>query len=236
MAHPANKKTEDDKFPIRENAAAMAPSRELASPFTDIGQDELPPEARSAVGRLMQELDRVKEELLAAQQRVVELEHRVDEDALLPVLNRRGFERELERTLAYVARHGTDVCLIYIDLDDFKAVNDKHGHAAGDAALMHISEILLANVRRSDVVARIGGDEFTILLHRADEQAAQLKADQLRKALASSGLVFEGKEIPLSLTAGVTMLTAKDEPEAALKRADRLMYAGKAERKRARQS
>lgn len=196
--------------------------------------DDLPPEARSTVGHLMQELERVKDELLAAQKRVVELEHKADEDALLPVLNRRGFDRELERTLAYVARHGTDVCLIYIDLDDFKAVNDMHGHAAGDAALMHITDILMANVRRSDVVARLGGDEFAILLHRADTAAAQLKADQLQSALTSSGLVYEGKEIPLSLTTGVTKLEAEDDAEHALGRADKLMYEGKAERKRIR--
>lgn len=235
MAHQANKKTGHNKFPARDNVAAMTQAQKLASPFNDIRQDDLPPEARSAVSQLMQELDRVKDELLAAQKLVVELEHRADEDALLPVLNRRGFDRELERTLAYVARHGTDVCLIYIDLDDFKAVNDQHGHAAGDAALMHLTDILLANVRRSDVVARLGGDEFAILLHRADEEAAQLKADQLRKALTSSGLVFEGKEIPLSLTAGVTKLQPGDESKTAMGRADKLMYAGKAERKSAPQ-
>jgi len=205
-----------------------------ATPSSGFQQEDLPPEARSSVGHLMQELERVKDELLAAQKRVVELEHKADEDALLPVLNRRGFDRELERTLAYVARHGTDVCLIYIDLDDFKAVNDVHGHAAGDSALMHVTDILLANVRRSDVVARLGGDEFAILLHRADAAAAQLKANQLQSALASSGLVFEGKEIPLSLTTGVTKLREKDQAERALGRADKLMYEGKAERKRAR--
>lgn len=217
----------------RPRNAGLPLSSEVGGAVTDFPQDDLPPEARSAVGQLMAELDRVKEELLAAQQRVVELEHRVDEDALLPVLNRRGFDRELERTLAYIARHGTDVCLIYIDLDDFKAVNDVHGHAAGDAALRHVTDILLANVRRSDVVARLGGDEFAILLHRADEKAAQLKADQLTKALASSGVVYDGKEIAMSMTTGVTRLLSSDNAVDALKRADSLMYEGKATRRQA---
>jgi len=184
----------------------------------------------TAMSRLMAELDQLKKELIVAQSHVVELENKAHEDALLPVLNRRGFDRELERTLAYIKRHGTDVSLIYIDLDDFKDVNDIHGHAAGDAALMHLADILIANVRRSDVVARLGGDEFAILLRRADTEAAHLKAAQLRRALDSSALVFDGKEIPMSLTSGTTQLRSSDTCAAALARADKLMYEGKSRR------
>jgi diguanylate cyclase (GGDEF)-like protein len=187
----------------------------------------------SSISQLMAELDRLKAELTLSQNRVVELENKAHEDALLPVMNRRGFDLELERTLAYIKRHGTDVSLIFIDLDDFKSINDVHGHGAGDAALHHLTDILIANVRRSDVVARLGGDEFAILLHRADEEAALMKADQLARALASSGLIHEGKEIPMSLTAGTTQLRSADTCVAALARADKLMYAGKTRRKRA---
>ncbi len=236
MANKAKKTVANDNLArepslTRGPAARRAVSAKTADP-TEIPQSDLTPEARSAVDELMAELDRLKDELTAAQRRVTELETKVDEDALLPVLNRRGFDRELERTLAYVMRHGTDVSLIYIDLDDFKAINDIYGHATGDAALMHLADILLANVRRSDVVARLGGDEFSILLHRADEAAANDKADQLARALASSSLVYEGKEIAMSLTAGVTQLRDNDTNASAMARADRIMYAGKARRKR----
>ncbi len=231
---------EAKKVAIREDVERQAPVHEVTSArrtasapqqLPDIPKGDLTPAARSAVGELVAELDRVKDELIAAQRRVTELETKVDEDALLPVLNRRGFDRELERTLAYVKRHGTDVSLIYIDLDDFKSINDIHGHATGDAALMHLTDILLASVRRSDVVARLGGDEFAILLHRADEKAAIEKADQLSRALASSSLVYGGKEIPMSLTAGTTQLRDNDTNATAMARADRAMYAGKARRK-----
>ena len=187
----------------------------------------------SPVGQLMAELDRLKAELTDSQQRVVELENTAHEDALLPIMNRRGFDRELERTLAYVKRHGTDVSLIFIDVDNFKAINDEHGHGAGDAALLHLTDILIANLRRSDVVARLGGDEFAILLHRADEEAGIMKADQLARGLASSRLIHEGKEIPMSLSAGTTQLHSGDTGVATLARADKLMYAGKTRRKRA---
>ncbi|MCK5090436.1 MAG: GGDEF domain-containing protein, partial [Hyphomicrobiaceae bacterium] len=188
----------------------------------------------ASLSQLIAELDRLKTELTVSQQRVNDLESKAHEDALLPIMNRRGFDQELERTLAYVKRHGTDVSLLYIDLDDFKSINDLHGHGAGDAALMHLTDILIANVRRSDVVARLGGDEFAILLHRADETAALMKADQLARGLASSSLIHEGKEIPMSLTAGTTQLRSGDTSVAALARADKLMYAGKTRLKRSR--
>ena len=206
--------------PLRSGVEGESPPAILPSDY--------PPETRSAVTQLMAELDRLKQELSAARGRVIELENKADEDALLPVLNRRGFDRELERTLAYVKRHGTDVSLIFIDLDNFKSINDLHGHAAGDAALMHLTDILIANVRRSDLVARIGGDEFAVLLHRAEAEAALIKADQLARALASSGLVYEGREIAMSLTAGATQLRADDTSAVALARADKLMYEAKA--------
>lgn len=188
----------------------------------------------AAARRLMAELDRLKRELTVTQQRVVELENKAHEDVLLPILNRRGFDKELERTLAYVKRHGTNVSLIYIDLNDFKDVNDIHGHAAGDAALMHLTDILIANIRLSDVVARLGGDEFAILLHHADRDAACMKADQLARALDSSALVYGGKEIPISLIAGTTQLRGDDTCAGVLARADKLMYEGKARRNSAR--
>ncbi|MDA7947173.1 MAG: GGDEF domain-containing protein [Hyphomicrobiaceae bacterium] len=226
----ANDNLARDAGLTRGSTARRAVSAKLPG-LSEIPKSDLTPEARSAVDELMAELDRVKDELLSARRRVTELETKVDEDALLPVLNRRGFDRELERTLAYVKRHGTEVSLIYIDLDDFKLINDIYGHATGDAALMHLADILIANVRRSDVVARLGGDEFSILLHRADEGAANEKANQLARALASSSLVFEGKEVAMSLTAGVTQLRNDDTNASAMARADRIMYAGKARRK-----
>lgn len=214
--------------PGQKNRAA-GPRRQalVAESLSAIRQSDFPPAARSAVGQLMAELDKLKEELTAARGRVIELENRADEDVLLPILNRRGFDRELARTLAYINRHGTVVSLIFIDLDDFKAINDIHGHGAGDAALFHVTDILIANVRRSDIVARLGGDEFAVLLHRADRDAAANKADQLARGLASSGLVYDGKEIPMSLTAGVTQLRADDTISTALERADKLMYEAK---------
>lgn len=193
--------------------------------------EDMPPQVRSEVMKLVDELDRLKDELVAANERVSELEDMADEDPLVPVLNRRGFERELERTLAYVKRYKTPVTLVYLDLDDFKGVNDRHGHAGGDAALKHFAQVLLANVRRSDLVGRIGGDEFAIVLHHADDSAATLKAEQLTQQIDGERVAFQGQEIRIGVTAGATGLRPDDTVQTLLERADRAMYEGKAKRR-----
>jgi diguanylate cyclase (GGDEF)-like protein len=209
----------------RRRTAPAAPG------LPELPGDEMTPKVRSAVMQLMDELDRLKDELVAANERVSQLEDMADGDPLVPVLNRRGFERELERVLAYVKRYGTTVTLVYFDLDDFKAVNDRYGHAGGDAALRHLAKILLANVRRSDMVARLGGDEFAIVLHRADLNAAAAKAEQLAGQVAAAPVLHDGREIALRMTWGATELRADDTVASVLERADTAMYEGKARRR-----
>ncbi len=118
---------------------------------------------------LRAEIERLKAELVQAEWKIAELEARADIDPLLGILNRRGFARDLTRSLAYVNRYGTDAVLVIIDLDGFKAVNDRNGHAAGDALLVAIASTLRAHVRASDVVARLGGDEFAVLMWHVTE-------------------------------------------------------------------
>ena len=89
---------------------------------------------------LLAEIARLKAELLNAEWRIAELEARADVDPLTDILNRRGFDRELKRSLAYIARYRSEAALIFIDLDGFKGVNDRHGHAAGDALLKQVAE------------------------------------------------------------------------------------------------
>src|SRR4030095_2227392 len=105
-----------------------------------------------------------------------------DTDALTEVFNRRGFDRELRRTLAYIKRYWTRAALIYIDLDGFKPVNDRHGHAAGDAILKAVAATLVRCVRASDTVARLGGDEFAVILWNLSEADAAAKVFALEAA------------------------------------------------------
>jgi diguanylate cyclase (GGDEF)-like protein len=181
--------------------------------------------------RLAAELDALKEELAKARSRVAELESRVDEDPLTGLLNRRGFERAFERALAYVERYGATAALLFLDLDGFKAVNDRHGHAAGDWALGRLARLISGHARASDVVARIGGDEIVVLLWNLRAEQAEAKARAFEDLIASSAFERNGKHFKLGLSAGFTMLASGDTVEAVLARADKAMYARKRERR-----
>ncbi len=187
--------------------------------------------SRSAVMRLAAEVDALAAKLEASQARITDLEARVDIDPLTDTLNRRGFERELHRSLAYVKRYGTSAALLYLDLDGFKPVNDRHGHAAGDAVLKAIAAALVRHVRASDVVARIGGDEFAVLLWNVSGPAAAAKASALETAVYATPVRWRNSTLVVGASAGVALLGALDTPAEVLARADAAMYARKAERR-----
>jgi len=186
---------------------------------------------RSAVMRLAAEVDALAAKLEASEARIADLEARVDIDPLTDTLNRRGFERELYRSLAYVKRYGTSAALLYLDLDGFKPVNDRHGHAAGDTVLQAIAASLSRHVRASDVVARIGGDEFAVLLWNVTGPAAAAKASALEAAVYTTQVRWRSSTLVVGASAGVALLGALDTPAEVLARADAEMYARKAERR-----
>lgn len=189
-----------------------------------------PAGAPSTATRLAAEVDRLRAELAAARAKVAELEAKADVDPLLDIFNRRGFLRELERALAYVRRYGNPAALVYLDLDGFKPVNDRHGHAAGDAVLQAVAKTLAANVRASDTVARLGGDEFAVLLWNLDEVRAAAKAGALEQKIAETSIPWKGAILAVGASAGVAVLGPADQAPTVLARADHAMYARKAGR------
>ncbi len=196
-----------------------------------IPEAELTPKVRAAIMALMEEVNRLRREVAATHARLKELEELADMDPLLPVLNRRAFLRELSRIMSYAERYGSPASLIYIDLDNFKTINDRFGHAAGDEALKRVAELLMSHVRASDSVGRLGGDEFGVLLAHASVAAAQKKADNLVALLTATPVHWQGQTITLSASHGVHGLGAGDNPVEALARADQAMYAHKTQRK-----
>jgi diguanylate cyclase (GGDEF)-like protein len=188
-------------------------------------------QSRSAAMRLAAEVERLAAQLEQSRARIVDLETKIDVDPLTELLNRRGFERELKRSVAYVKRYGTSAALIYLDLDGFKPVNDRHGHAAGDAVLKAIGTALLAHVRASDVVARLGGDEFVVLLWNVSGPAAAAKAAALEMAIYATPVRWGPSTLVVGASAGVALIGALDAPDDLLARADAAMYARKAVRR-----
>lgn len=190
--------------------------------------------SRSMPMQLAAEIDALKSELKQAKALVAELETRVDEDPLTGLLNRRGFGRTLERSLAYVRRYDATAALLYLDLDRFKPINDQHGHAAGDWVLGRVGRLIAGNVRASDFVARVGGDELAVLLWNVSEQQAEEKARQLEDMIEDENFLYGKKSLKLGLSSGMTMLSAEDTVETAFARADEAMYARKKARKNGR--
>ncbi|MEX0838448.1 MAG: GGDEF domain-containing protein [Parvibaculum sp.] len=192
-----------------------------------IPEAEITPAVRDALMALMGEVDRLRRDMTTLQDRLREAEKLADHDPLVPVLNRRAFVRELSRVIAFGRRYGEPAGLVYFDIDNFKQVNDLHGHAAGDAALHHLTKLVLDNIRETDIVGRLGGDEIGVILVRADEAMAKAKAAGLAKLVAGQPLQFEGKTLQLSISVGAVAFTGEDQPDDALARADRAMYEAK---------
>jgi diguanylate cyclase (GGDEF)-like protein len=188
--------------------------------------EEMPPAAS-----LLAEIDRLKREIAVARARIGELEARADVDPLLDILNRRGFERELKRALAYVKRYGTQAALMFIDLDRFKAVNDRYGHRTGDGLLKAVSRELIAHVRASDVVGRLGGDEFGLIIWRIDEAQASAKARELEDLIGKIAVVHGKAQVQIGASVGTTPLLPEASIDETIEAADGAMYARKEERR-----
>jgi len=188
--------------------------------------------SRALTMRLAAEVEALSEKLEIARARISELEAHIDVDPLTEVLNRRGFDRELKRSLAYVKRYGASVAVVFIDLDGFKPINDRHGHAAGDAVLKAVATCLTRHVRASDIVARIGGDEFAVLLWNVSGGDAVAKGLALEAAIHATPMRFNDSTLAVGASAGLAYLGALDSPDEVLARADAAMYARKAERGR----
>jgi len=208
----------------RDSGVAASRTVTDVASIAGLNESELSPAVRAALAALMEEVERLRRELDRSRRRIEYLERLADEDTLLPVANRRAFVRELSRMMSFGERYGITGSVLYFDVNHLKRINDEHGHAAGDAALRKIAEVLLANVRSSDLVGRLGGDEFGVILTQADEKTAREKAAALAALIADTALDWEGARIPLSVAYGMQSLTEAAGADDALNAADKEMY------------
>jgi diguanylate cyclase (GGDEF)-like protein len=183
-----------------------------------------PDDAKPAIRRLRAQLAR-------AQARIDELQASADTDFLLDIPNRRGFERELNRSIAFIKRYHARGALIVLDVDRLKPINDTYGHAAGDHVLKAVVGILLDQVRSSDLIGRLGGDEFALLLWNLSETDARAKAALLEESIDRLSFVFRGHTVTAGISAGVALLGPHTEARRALEEADCAMYVRKAQRR-----
>jgi diguanylate cyclase (GGDEF)-like protein len=145
-------------------------------------------------------------------------------DPLTGLLNRRGFDEHATRELAHAGREGRPIALAIFDIDHFKQINDEHGHVVGDRALVHIARLLAGESRGIDVAARLGGEEFAVLMPGSDRAGAEVFAERVRHALAA----YDDPSLPeVRVSAGITATVVPIDVETMLERVDCALYAAK---------
>ncbi|MGV8998369.1 MAG: GGDEF domain-containing protein [Parvibaculaceae bacterium] len=159
--------------------------------------------------------------------RIAQLENMAITDDLTGLLNRRGFDSILQRNLMSAARYEESGILAYFDLNNFKGINDRHGHTMGDEVLRAVGRHLQQSVRATDYAARLGGDEFAILFVRAQQTPARERARQLVRGLSKLGLSSPVGKISVRASLGIASYDSETQAHDLLERADRAMYADK---------
>ncbi|SEO12287.1 GGDEF domain-containing protein [Bradyrhizobium sp. OK095] len=210
-----------------------APKRPARNPTRNPAKNSVKPSRRGAstADDTKATIRGLRSKLKAAERRVAELEAAAGTDFLLEIPNRRGFERELTRAVAYMKRYRASGALIVLDVDRLKPINDSFGHAAGDEVLKAIAATLTRQIRASDVVGRLGGDEFALLLWNLSETDAKAKAAAFEQAIDELSFVFRGQHVTAGASAGVALLGAQSDSARAMEEADAAMYVRKASRR-----
>jgi diguanylate cyclase (GGDEF)-like protein len=191
-----------------------------SDPALDSVLEKLPREDRAVVQGALERAERTE----------AELRHLADHDPLTGLLNRRRFRSELDQYVSFTARYGGRGAVMVIDIDGLKGVNDRYGHQAGDTLIRRVSEILRERVRGTDLVARLSGDEFAVLMPQTDTTGALQLGEALR-AQVVEGLPLNSELSGATISVGITMFGGQDGAgaEAVLVAADQAMYQAKAE-------
>lgn len=172
--------------------------------------------------RFVLELEAVKGELVG-------LNNLVRTDELTGLFNFRHFQYSIDLEMERARRSGHSVSLLMLDLDHFKALNDRHGHECGNYTLKQVSQIIQRALRRLDIPCRYGGEEFAIILPDTSLHAAIHLANRLRQSIEEMGLVFNGEDINVTASIGVDVFTTKDKDDVQrfVARTDAWLYAAK---------
>ena len=148
-------------------------------------------------------------------------------DSLTGIGNRMGLDQALKREMKFAIRHHTPLSVLVMDIDHFKLINDKYGHAYGDAALKALVNCTRSCLRNVDELFRMGGEEFVVLLGNTDNHAARFIAERIRRSIAQMQFEIDGDAIPMTASLGVATLEENENKEALLQRCDKLMYDAK---------
>lgn len=217
--------------PVEELPPSDAATRQsrLAEKLQMLGipDEEMTPQVMFAVSALLEKLDDLSRDLSRTKENLAEIERLVDVDCLAPIPNRRAFMRRLSWAITMHERYGHPSTVLYFDINDFKQINDQYGHAAGDLAIRHVAQLLATTMRESDFLARIGGDEFAVIMYYATEDAARKRGAKIAEKLAKTPFSFNGKQITVTAACGCYTVRSGDDADSCLASADMSMYVDK---------
>lgn len=196
-----------------------------------IPEAEFTPKVREALLTLMQEVDSLRQELDKVKKRLASEKQMADQDPLLPVYNRRAFVRELTKAQASIERYNGKASLVYIDLNNFKTINDTHGHQAGDHVLKEFAQRLMDSVRETDVVGRLGGDEFGLILSNTNPEASSVLINRIIEGLSSKPVIWKEYLLDVSMAYGIISIEPGEDLQDLLAMADNEMYLQKSRSK-----
>jgi diguanylate cyclase len=184
--------------------------------------------------RSREQIESARIEVQTAENRVHQLESELvqmselaREDQLTGSLNRRGLDEVLEREMARSERKKSPLCVALLDLDDFKKLNDTHGHSAGDGALIHLVKVIKDTLRSMDVIARFGGEEFLIVLPDTPQDVAMQTVTRVQRELTKQIFMYENQRVLITFSAGVALRTASEDQATLIARADEALYKAK---------
>lgn len=209
---------------VNDNAPDNQPSQDNQSDYQvsvlNIPNDEATPAVRTAVSMMFRKLEEMKDALDKAKDHIRKLEERVDVDYITNLPNRRAFFNKLEWSISMFERYKHHFSVIYVDMDDLKVINDKLGHTAGDMAIRHVGTIIDDIKRETDFLARVGSDEFALIMHYADETAAKKRAEEIVQRILGSHFMHQGTPATLSASYGVYEAKPRDTADMIVQRAD----------------
>lgn len=223
----------NDAFSIPQEKDVSLYLENLASSLknTDVPEIDGEDQTWSLINRVLAYAASAEQHIAEQQLRIRELENLSTTDELTGLHNRRALQEFLNRAISSARRYDEEGVVAFLDMDHFKAINDTHGHDAGDKVLKRLAQILRTNLRDTDFVARLGGDEFVFVLQRANHHQAIKRAREIRQMICEATITTKRSDISLSVSMGLAKYDGKSTYDAVMKAADNAMYDDKHSRK-----
>jgi diguanylate cyclase len=174
-----------------------------------------------------QEVQKAEARVQSLESQLVQMSELVREDQLTGSLNRRGLDETLTREITAANRRGTPLCIALLDLDDFKRLNDTHGHSAGDEVLVHLVKVIKDTLRKLDVIARFGGEEFLIVLPETPPEEAMSTITRVQRELTKRIFMHNREKLLITFSAGIALMAQGEGQSDMIKRADAALYRAK---------